>query len=59
MTSSASESPVEIRVPAPNASVHGLRGACGSAPGDVSVGTSKNRNNGCSSRAGVFGGSAW
>ena len=59
MTSSASERPVEIRVPAPKASVHGLRGACGSAPGDVSFGTSKNRSSGVSSRAGVFGGSAW
>ena len=26
-----------MRVPAPKASVHGLRGACGSAPGEVSV----------------------
>ena len=47
-----------MRVPAPNASVHGLRGACGSAPGAVSVGTSKNRSSGLSSLAGVFGGSA-
>ena len=59
MTCNASSSPVEIRVPALNVSVHGLCGGCGWRPGCACCLTTKKRSNEASSAAGVPGGSAW
>ena len=58
-TSSASERPVEIRVPALNDEVHGLRGGWGCNPGVVGREIRKKRSKFPSSETGVPGGSAW